>query len=279
MLTSNLVFLKGRLMDYTTKNATKMSDREDIQDYLSDVRSLLARHKLVEDLVHRQDMPHHELVETLVHKQNMVELQRLLDQLGFKPIARILEALSSDDRQIVWQLVRDERKEEIRREVSVSVRAELVIEIKHRNRSTMIRVFDLHEGLLRQIPIETKEDLVRAKPIWIDLVKPEDEQLAWAREIFDVDLPNPEDLTDLETSARFYVEENGEVHLHSDFLLDRKDESRNVAVAFILNKRYPVFCSEQGTACVPFAAFTSKSGVGVRNGGQGCVAGSLRSRS
>ncbi len=223
-------------MDYTTKKTTKMSDREDIQDYLSDVRSLLARHKLVEDLVHRQDMPHHELVETLVHKQNMVELQRQLDQLGFKPIARILEALSSDDRQIVWQLVRDERKEEIRREVSVSVRAELVIEIKHRNRSTMIRAFDLHEGLLRQIPIETKEDLVRAKPIWIDLVKPEDEQLAWAREIFDVDLPNPEDLTDLETSARFYVEENGEVHLHSDFLLDRKDESRNVAVAFILNK-------------------------------------------
>ena len=32
------------------------------------------------------------------------------------------------------------------------------------------------------------------------------------------------------------MEENGEVHLHSDFLLDRKDESRNVAVAFILNK-------------------------------------------
>jgi magnesium transporter len=49
-------------------------------------------------------------------------------------------------------------------------------------------------------------------------------------------LPNPTDLTDLETSARFYVEDNGDIHLHSDFLLDRKDESRNVAVAFILNK-------------------------------------------
>ena len=114
----------------------------------------------------------------------------------------------------------------------------------------MIRVFDLHEGLLRQIPIETKEDLAQVKPIWIDLVRPEVEQLAWASEIFGVDLPNPEDLTDLETSARFYVEENGEVHLHSDFLLDRKDESRNVAVAFILNndtlfsvrsKELPVF--------------------------------------
>lgn len=219
-------------MNYTTEK----EDREDIQDYLSDVRNLLTRHKLVEDLVHRQDMPHHDLVESLVHKQNMVELQRLLDTLGDQPIARILEALPPDDRQIVWQLVREERKEEIRWELSDFVRAELVIEIRHRNRNTTISVFDLHEGLLRQIPIETREDLTRVKPIWIDLVKPEDEQLAWAREIFGVELPDPEDLTDLETSARFYVEENGEVHLHSDFLLDRKDESHNVAVAFILNK-------------------------------------------
>jgi magnesium transporter len=227
-----------------------MSDREDLQDYLSAVRNLLARHKLVEDLVHRQDMPHHDLVENLVHKQNMVELQRLLDQLDSQLIARILEALSYEHRQIVWELVCDERKEEIRREISGSIRPEMVIEVKHRNRSTMIRVFDLHEGRLRQIPIETKEDLARVKPIWIDLVKPEDEQLAWASEIFGVELPNPEELTDLETSARFYVEENGEVHLHSDFLLDRKDESRNVAVAFILNndtlfsvrsKELPVF--------------------------------------
>jgi len=223
-------------MDYTTKKAKKMNDREDIHDYLSDVRNLLARHKLVENLVHRQDMPHHDLVETLVHKQNMVELQRLLDQLGSQPVARILEALLPDDRQIVWQLVRDERKEEILREISDSVWPELVVEVKTRSRSMMIRVFDLHEGRLRQIPIETKEDLVGVKPIWIDLVMPEDEQLAWARDIFGVELPNPKELTDLETSARFYVEENGEVHLHSDFLLDRKDESRNVAVAFILNK-------------------------------------------
>jgi magnesium transporter len=223
-------------MVYTTKKAKNMNDREDIQVYLSDVRNLLARHKLVENLVHRQDMPHHDLVETLVHKQNMVELQRRLDQLGSQPIARILEALQYDDRQIVWQLVRHERKEDVLREISDYIRAELVVEVKHRSRSTVIRVFDLHEGRLRQIPVETKEDLARFKPIWIDLVMPEDEQLAWASEIFGVELPNPRELTDLETSARLYVEENGEVHLHSDFLLDRKDESRNVAVAFILNK-------------------------------------------
>jgi magnesium transporter len=227
-----------------------MNDREDIQDYLSHVRDLLARHKLVENLVHRQDMPRHDLVETLVHKQNMVEFQRLLDQLESQSAARILEALPPDDRQVVWQLIRDERKEEIRLEIAESIRAQLVIEAKPRSRSMMIRVFDLHEGRLRQIPIETKEDLASVKPIWIDLVMPEDEQIAWASEIFGVELPNPKELTDLETSARFYVEDNGEVHLHSDFLLDRKDESRNVAVAFILNndtlfsvriKELPVF--------------------------------------
>ena len=223
-------------MDYSTKKAEKMNDHEDIQGYLTDVIRLLARHKLVEDLVHRQDMPRHDLVESLVHKQNRVEFQRLLDQLDFQSVARILEALPADDRQIVWQLVKDERKEDIRREVSGSVRAQLLVEIKSRSRSTIIRVFDLHEGRLRQIPVESNEDMVGVNPIWIDLVMPEDEQFAWASDVFGVDLPNPRELTDLETSARFYVEDNGEVHLRSDFLLDRKDESRNVAVEFILSK-------------------------------------------
>ena len=227
-----------------------MNDYLDTQNHLTTVKNLLAKHKLIEDLVRRQDMPHHDLVETLVHKQNRVELQKLLDNLDRQIIARILESLSSEDRQITWQLLRDDRKEDVRREVAEALRAEFIIETKARNRNMMIRVFDLHEGRLRQIPIETKEDLARANPIWIDLVKPEDEQIAWAKEIFDVELPNPKSLTDLETSARFYVEENGEVHLHSDFLLDRKDESRNVAVAFVLhkgtlfsvrNKELPVF--------------------------------------
>ncbi|MCX7096879.1 MAG: magnesium transporter CorA [Methylococcales bacterium] len=223
-------------MDHSTKKPKIIPVGDDIQDYFTDISNLLAKHKLVESLVHRQDMPRHDLVETLVHKQNQAELQKRMDQLGSLSMARVLEALPHGDRQIVWQLVRDDRKEDIRRELSDLMRAELGIEAKTKNRSMMIRVFDLYDGRLRQIPIESREDLAQVNPIWIDLVMPEDEQLVWAREIFGVELPNPKDLTDLETSARFYVEENGQVHLHSDFLLDRKDESRNVAVAFILNK-------------------------------------------
>ncbi|MDO8207053.1 MAG: CorA family divalent cation transporter [Gallionella sp.] len=178
----------------------------------------------------------HKLIETLAHKQNLVELQVRLEQLDAQAVARILEALPTDDREIIWQLITEERKEEILLVISDDVRTELVAEAKPQNHSMTIRVFDLFEGRLRQIPIANREDLAKANPIWIDLVAPDDEQIAWARELFEVDLPNPKELTDLETSARFYVDEGGAVHLHSDFLLDREDESRNVAVAFILHK-------------------------------------------
>jgi magnesium transporter len=212
-----------------------MSDLENTQDLRAKVKGMIERHKLVEDLVHRQDMQRHDLVESVLHQNNLSELRRLVDKLDSETVARLLESLSADERQVVWQLVNEERKEEVLLVVSDSVRVDFVSEPKLQSQSMVIRVFDLYEGRLRQIPIYSRDDLAQAKPIWVDLVTPEDEQLAWAREIFGVNLPNPKELTDLESSARFYEEESGEVHLHSAFLLDREDESRNVAVAFILN--------------------------------------------
>lgn len=192
-----------------------------VEHPVSEIKNLLAKHKLV---------------ETLVHKQNLVELQRLLEQLDVNTSARLLEALSADERHIIWSLMTDERKDNVLLVLSTLTRVEILTDVKLRDRNITLRVFDLHEGRLRQILIETKEDLVAAHPIWIDLVTPADEHLTWAEDVFGVKLPNPHDLTDLESSARFYVEDNGNIHLHSDFLLDFKDESRNVAVAFILSK-------------------------------------------
>ena len=200
-----------------------MSNYDDIsnKETILNVRGVLARHRLVEELV---------------RKQNLVELQRLLEQLDAASMAQMLEIFLPEDRQIIWDLIAEARKEEILLVMPYDTRVELAADFRSRNRNMVIRIFDLHDGLLRQIPIETKADLAHAKPIWIDLVMPEDEHLNWAQDVFGVDLPNPKELTDLETSARFYVEDNGEVHLHSDFLLDRKDASRNVAVAFVLKK-------------------------------------------
>ena len=62
------------------------------------MQELLRRHRLVEGLVGRQEMPRHDLVESLVHRQNVAELRAKLDRIHPADIAYILEALPLDER-------------------------------------------------------------------------------------------------------------------------------------------------------------------------------------
>ncbi|MBK8741664.1 MAG: magnesium transporter CorA [Betaproteobacteria bacterium] len=214
--------------------ADNLETSEEEQQHLTMVQELLARQRRVESLVHRQDMPRHKLVEGLVHKQHLAELKSLLDRMPPDRVARILEALPQDDSILVWEMVAADRGDEILDELSDALRETFSAAQAFPRKPVMLNAFDLQNGRLRQIPIDSREDLARAKPIWVDLVAPSREERRWIEEIFGLRLPDADDLTDLEESARFYIEENGEVHLHSAFLLDKEDESRNVAVAFIL---------------------------------------------
>ncbi len=213
-----------------------MSEEKNILDNLDTVKELLAKRKLVEDLVHRQEMPRHELVEDMVHKQHPAGLHSLLERIPLAEIAAIIEALEPEERLLVWNDVREERGEAILEILSDEIREDLICDSHLRNEKTSVTAFELRNGRLSQINVSTPYDLKCLKPIWIDLVAPTPEIRAWVGRFFDVQLPNPNNLTDLEASARFYVEDNGEIHLHSDFLLDLQTESRNVAVAFILHK-------------------------------------------
>jgi magnesium transporter len=220
-------------------DALRREDQDELELHLGEVQHLLSRHRLVEGLVHRQDMPRHDLVENLVHKQNLAELANLLARLGAAQVARILERLQGEDRELAWRQVADGRCEEILGFVADALREELVGARHFQGKKIMLNAFELHNGRLRQILVDSREDLANIKPIWVDLIAPTPDVRAWVGEFFGLELPDPDDLTDLEASARFYVEDNadgGEVHLHSDFLLDDDDESRNVAVAFILHK-------------------------------------------
>ncbi|MEN3110756.1 magnesium/cobalt transporter CorA [Uliginosibacterium paludis] len=223
-----------------------MTEPEDIQhesderftQHLHEVQMLLGRHRLVEDLVKRQEMARHDLVEGLVHKQNLVELQKKLDSLEVSEIARILAELPHNESLVVWELVRVGRGDEILDELPETISEGLTREPEQpASKPLMLNAFELQNGRLRQTTIETRGQLAAAKPIWIDLVAPGKAELDWVKEVFGLSLPDPEGLTDLEESARFYIEdENEQVHLHSDFLLDKEDESRNVPVAFVLHQ-------------------------------------------
>ncbi|UXH78115.1 magnesium/cobalt transporter CorA [Roseateles amylovorans] len=123
----------------------------------------------------------------------------------------------------------------------------------------MLNVFTLDNGRLKggmvQEEISTAADLAllvgaERQPIWVDLESPSAEEKDWIRQRFGLVIPENIVDEDLEESARFYEEDNGELHIRSDFLIDDMDAPRNVRVAFILlnnvlfsihNEDLPVF--------------------------------------
>jgi magnesium transporter len=204
---------------------------ENSLDFMEAVRELLAG----QSAGNRPEAPHGDAAEEAGHEQYLGELRALLDRESLDEIARVIEALAPEERLAVWYAVREERGEAILEILSDEVRQDLIADSHLRNEKTSVTAFELRNGRLSQIRVATPYDLKCLKPIWIDLIAPTPEIRAWVGRYYDVQLPNPSTLTDLEASARLYVEDNGEVHLHSDFLLDTKDESRNVAVALILH--------------------------------------------
>ncbi|MBX9607197.1 MAG: magnesium/cobalt transporter CorA [Gammaproteobacteria bacterium] len=101
----------------------------------------------------------------------------------------------------------------------------------------MLNLFALDNGRLKgglvQTPLEQLE-LGENRPIWVDLEDPTDAEKQWITTHFGLTIPDDVEDEDIEESARFYEEDNGELHIRSDFLIDDDDTARNVRVAFIL---------------------------------------------
>lgn len=137
---------------------------EDVQQSLREVQELLARHRLVEGLVHRQEMPRHELVENLVHKQHIAELRDKLDALHPADVAYILEALPLDERLFVWDLVKTDRDGDILLEVSDAVRETLIEAMDSQELVAAAEQLDTDEiaDLAPDLPNEVMRDVFRA---------------------------------------------------------------------------------------------------------------------
>ena len=98
----------------------------------------------------------------------------------------------------------------------------------------MLNVFALANGRLVQEEIDNPDTLARAEPVWVDLETPSPMEKGWISARFGLSIPDDIVDDDLEESARFYEEDNGELHIRSDFLIDDDVAPRNVRVAFIL---------------------------------------------
>src|SRR3989344_1287336 len=98
----------------------------------------------------------------------------------------------------------------------------------------MLNVFTLANGRLFQEEIDSLDELTPSRPVWVDLEDPTPEEKGWIAACFGLVIPGDIVDEDLEESARFY-EEEGAIHLRSDFLIDDDEAPRNVRVAFILH--------------------------------------------
>lgn len=134
--------------------------QETLQERLAQVVDLLQRHRLVEDLAHRQTQEgqQQEIIDNLVHRQNLVELQRKLEALHPADIAHILEALPLDDRLTVWQLVKSDRDGDILLEVSDAVRETLIADMDDHELLAAAKEMDADE--LADLAAELPRDVV-----------------------------------------------------------------------------------------------------------------------
>jgi magnesium transporter len=99
----------------------------------------------------------------------------------------------------------------------------------------MLNIFTLANGRLFQEEIESLEELSKFQPIWVDLESPTLEEKRWIKQYYGLSIPEDVMDEDIEESARFYAEDNGEIHIRSDFLVADDDEPHTVRAAFILN--------------------------------------------
>ena len=82
----------------------------------------------------------------------------------------------------------------------------------------MLNIFTLANGRLFQEEIESLEELSRFQPIWVDLESPSPEEKRWVKQYYGLSIPEDAMDEDIEESARFYEEDNGELHIRSTSL-------------------------------------------------------------
>ncbi len=204
-----------------------------VREALDQVKALLQKHRIVESLVHKQDMPRRELVESLVHKQNLAELQKKLEKLHPADVAYILEALPLEERLVVWDLVKAERDGEILLEVSDAVRETLIADMDSQELVAAAEQLDTDEiadlvqdlpqdvvaGVFQTLSVEEREQLRSA------MSYPEDSVGA----LMDFDMVSVRDDVTLEVVLR-YLRRMDELPDHTDqlFVVDRDETIRGV---------------------------------------------------
>ena len=81
-------------------------------------------------------------------------------------------------------------------------------------------------GSLEDITINGDFDL-QPDLVWLDLIAPSQEEQQWILDAYEQNLPTLKSLEDISSSARFYRDDDGILHISTYFLTKNKNEERN----------------------------------------------------
>ncbi|WP_237055500.1 magnesium/cobalt transporter CorA [Microbulbifer sediminum] len=98
----------------------------------------------------------------------------------------------------------------------------------------MLRLFDIRRGTINEAaPATPPEPRQLAEAVWIDIQEPEEQERELLEQLLRTELPESEDVEEIEASARYFVDAAG-VHIHSLFLTQSEGRHNTSTVAFIL---------------------------------------------
>ena len=147
-----------------------------LESLVNEVRTLLERQKVIENLVSRQEGARQHLLQTLTERQHLAETQQRLASHHPADIAFVLQSLPVEDRLRVWTQVWPLRGGAILLELSSSVREGLLASM---SREDLIKVLtqvesddlsDLAEEVPRDILEEVYTSLDSQAKNWADLI-------------------------------------------------------------------------------------------------------------
>lgn len=98
----------------------------------------------------------------------------------------------------------------------------------------MLRLYKIASGRIQEIPVTDAltVDLLKQAD-WIDALEPDEDERALLATLFSDEVPDIEDVEEIEASARCFTDQDG-LHVHSMFLGASEGRHHTVSVAFIL---------------------------------------------
>lgn len=213
----------------------KRLDAEDAQLALAEIKELIKKQEIVEDLVHRQEGGDDRatLVEGLIKQQHEAELGAFLTHLHPADVAFILESLPKDERLQVWDAVNSKYDGDILLEVDDWVREDLISTMDREDILAATETMDADElaDIAPDLPAEIVAEVQKG------LTDEERSQLLAAMgyedgtvgAIMDFEMVRVREDISLEVVLR-YLRRLDDLPDHTDqlFVVDRKDHLRGV---------------------------------------------------